>query len=144
MELGPVDIIVIDFPGMAPDPRSVAAMRQLEASGLVRMMDALIIAKDHDGAVTFSECSTLDSMEDLATDLLARQMLGLLSAEDIAETGEQLDPGASALVLVVENVWARAAARTVRREGGQFTTMARIADDQMLEAVARISSGLTS
>jgi len=144
MALGPVDIIVINFPGTAPDARSVAEMRRLEAGGLVRTLDALVIAKDPGGAVTFSEFSMLDSMEDLAADLLARQMLGLLSAEDIAQTGEELDPGASALILVMENAWARGVALALREAGGEFTATARIADDQVQAALARISSDVTS
>jgi uncharacterized membrane protein len=141
MELGPLDVLVLEFPGEEPDQRSVAALREVEASGVIRMIDVLVLTRGQDGTVEYAEASDVSSVEDLAADLLAREMLGLLSHEDVVEAGDMLDPGTSALVLLIENVWARAASRTIRAAGGRLTATARIPHDQVEEALTRMAGG---
>jgi len=49
-----------------------------------------------------------------------------LSADDIENVAQALEPGSSAGVLVYENLWAAPFASAVRRSGGQLVASGRI------------------
>ena len=60
---------------------------------------------------------------------------GLLSAEDAEEAATALEPGASAAVLVYENVWAAPFAVALRRSGAQLVANGRIPVQAVLAAL---------
>ena len=117
MELGPVDVVVVAFPGDIPGAMLVA-LDVVEASGDIRLIDALVVTKDVNGRVARTELADVESTQDLAADLLARGALGLIGIDDVDEVGQVLEPGTSALALLVEHVWARGV-RVIRRRGGR-------------------------
>jgi uncharacterized membrane protein len=133
MELGPVDVVVVAFPGDVPDAMLVA-LDTVEASGDIRLIDALVVAKDADGRVTRAELADLESTQDLAADLLARGALGLIGIDDVDEVGQVLEPGTSALALLIEHVWARDVAEAVRDGQGSVLASVRIPHEFIAEA----------
>ena len=55
MALGPVELLVIKFPGNQFRGEVVAALRDLVESGAVRIIDLLFVKKDAHGVVTSIE-----------------------------------------------------------------------------------------
>ena len=106
MEVGPVDVYIIGFPGNKFTGRIAPAIRELVDNGTIRILDLLFVLKDADGAVM-----TL-AIEDLDQDGAAFAELditepGSLNHEDADEVSEDLPPNSSALLIAFENVWAR-------------------------------------
>src|SRR4249920_1611149 len=62
-ELGPVDWIVVEFPGSRFNGEIAPALRDLVQRGLIRVLDLLILKKDADGSLEAFELSDLDPSE---------------------------------------------------------------------------------
>ena len=106
MEVGPVDVYIIGFPGNKFSGKIAPAIQELVDNGTIRILDLLFVMKDEDGTV-----ATL-AIEDLDQDGAAFAELditepGSLNEEDADEVSDDLPANSSALLLAYENMWAR-------------------------------------
>ena len=134
-ELGPVDWIVVEFPGSKFNGQIAPALLDLVERDLIRVLDLLVLKKDADGSLEAFELSDLDQGEigDLRT--YESELAMLLSEEDVTSLAAAIEPGSSAGVLVWENTWAAPFASAVRRSGGQLVASGRIPIQAMLAAI---------
>jgi hypothetical protein len=133
-EMGPIDYIVIEWPGRQPTGEAVPHLVDLVERGIIRILDLAFIIKAEDGSVAGLEISELgDQVEQLK--VFEGASSGLLSDEDTAEAAAALEPGTSAAVLVFENRWAGPFAAAVRRSGGQLVASGRIPIQAVLAAL---------
>lgn len=126
MSLGPIEIIVVGFPENQFTGEVAPALADLVESGIVRVVDLVFITKDDDGTVAALELSELDDEISVAYLTLVEELQGLIGEEDIEDFGDQLDPGSSIAVLVVEHVWAKSFADAVANSGGVLLDSIRI------------------
>lgn len=124
-ELGPIDYLVVEWPGRQPTGEAAPHLLDLVDRGLIRIIDLAFIVKTEDGAIEGMEIS---SFGPVAQELLAFEgaSSGLLTEEDFAAAGEALEPGTTAALLVYENRWAAPFAAAVRRSGAQLVAGGRI------------------
>lgn len=134
-ELGPIDYVVIEFPGNRFNGELAPELVKLIASGLVRIIDLVFIHKDADGTVTAVELEDAEPEEAGVLAGLECDVPGLLADEDVAAVAAVLDPGSSAGLLVWENVWAAPFAGAVRRAGGQLVASGRIPLTDLLDSL---------
>lgn len=134
-ELGPIDYVVIEFPGNRFNGELTPALVDLVRSGLVRIIDLVFIHKDDDGTVTAVELEDAEPEEAGELAGLECDVPGLLSDEDVASVAELLDPGCSAGLLVWENVWAAPFAGAIRRSGGELVASGRIPLTDLIESL---------
>jgi hypothetical protein len=134
-ELGPVDWIVVEFPGSRFNGQIAPALLDLVERDLIRVLDLLVLKKDADGSLEAFELSDLDQGEigDLRT--YESELAMLLSEEDVTSLAAAIEPGSSAGVLVWENTWAAPFASDVRRSGGQLVASGRIPIQALLAAI---------
>lgn len=125
-ELGPVDFLVIEFPaGQANFTGEIAEeLVKLVESGTIRLIDAIILMKDADGAVEAMELADAGDLGELVE--LEAELAELLAAEDVEHLANAMEPGSVAGVLVYENLWAAPFAAAARRAGGQLIANGRI------------------
>ncbi|MBJ7471040.1 MAG: hypothetical protein JHD16_07035 [Solirubrobacteraceae bacterium] len=129
--MGPIDYIVIEWPGKQPTGTVAPHLLDLVDRGIVRILDVAFIAKAEDGSVASIELSTLG--EDFA--IFDGASSGLLGDEDFEEAGHALLPGTSAAVLVWENLWAAPFAVALRESGAQLVASGRIPTQQLVAAL---------
>jgi len=134
-ELGPVDYIVVEFPGSKFNGEIAPALVDLVDRGVIRVLDLLIIKKEEDGSVEGFEVSDLDEDEAGGLRGFESELAMLLSEDDVTAVAAALEPGSSAAVLVWENSWAAPFASAVRRSGGQLVASGRIPIQALLAAV---------
>ncbi|ACQ78997.1 conserved hypothetical protein [Beutenbergia cavernae DSM 12333] len=116
MSIGPVEYVLIAFPGNQFKGEIVPALADLIDAGTVRIIDLVFLKKDADGTVTTFE---YDGLEDSAAFAeLPGEAGGFLGEEDIAAAGDALEPDFSAALLVWEDVWAAPLAEAIRGAGG--------------------------
>ncbi len=60
MGIGPVDVVIIGFPGNKFTGRIAPALMDLVDSGTVRILDLLFVSKDADGVTTTIDIADLD------------------------------------------------------------------------------------
>jgi hypothetical protein len=139
-QMGPVDYIVVEWPGKQPTGEAAPLLMDLVDRGLIRIIDLAFIAKAEDGTVAGLELSALaDEMPELR--VFEGAPTGLVSDEDRDAAGETLEPGTSAAILVYENVWAAPFAAAVRRSGGQLVANGRIPIQAILAALDAVEAG---
>lgn len=129
-DIGPIDYIVVEFPGNQMTGEGVPILLDLVDKGTIRLLDLMAIVKDADGTVTVAE---LSQVPELAA--LARGISGILDDSDVAEVAEILEPNSTAAILVYENTWAAPFAAAVRRGGGQLVASGRIPVSDLIEAL---------
>jgi hypothetical protein len=134
-ELGPVDWIVVEFPGSRFNGEIVPALVDLVQRDLVRVLDLLVLKKDDDGTLEAFELSDLDDKEVGELRSYESELAMLLSEEDVTSLAAAIEPGSSAGVVVWENTWAAPFASAVRRSGGQLVASGRIPTQALLAAI---------
>jgi uncharacterized protein DUF6325 len=125
-ELGPVDYIVVEFPGSKFNGEIAPALVSLVERGIIRVLDVLILQKDDNGTLEASELSDLDESEAGSLRGFETELAMLLSEDDVIAVAEAIEPGTTAAVLVWENTWAVPFATAVRHSGGQLVASGRI------------------
>ena len=130
-EMGPIDYIVVEWPGRQPTGQALPHLVDLVDQGLIRLIDLAFITKDDDGTVTVLDINELG--ETLA--VFEGASSGLLGDDDISEAGGVLEPGTSAAILVWENRWAAPFASAVRKGGGQLVASGRIPVQDLIGAL---------
>jgi hypothetical protein len=134
-ELGPVDWIVVEFPGSTFNGEIAPALADLVERDLVRVLDLLVLKKDADGSLEAFELSDLDEAEVGGLRSYETALAMLLSEEDVTALAAAIEPGSSAAVLVWENLWAAPFASAVRHSGGQLVASGRIPIQALLAAI---------
>ena len=124
-EMGPVDYIVLEWPGRQPSGESVPMILDLVDRGIIRILDIAFVQKDDDGTVRGLELDALEGDAGRFTEFEGAAS-GLMDDEDLREAAEALQPGSSAAVLVWENHWAAPIAVALRKSGGQLVASGRI------------------
>jgi hypothetical protein len=134
-ELGPVDYLIVEFPAGAQNFTGEGAeeLIRLHDSGIIRIMDILILAKADDGTVMAQELGDLDELGEFAR--IEAQLAQTLAEEDVDHLAAAMDPGSIAGVLVYENLWAAPFASAMRRAGGQLIANGRIPIQALIAAV---------
>ncbi|MFK0020970.1 DUF6325 family protein [Streptomyces sp. NPDC090798] len=133
--MGPIDYIVVEFPGNRMTGEGFPLLVDLVDRGLIRILDLMFVRKDEDGSVVGLEIADLtgDGALDLA--VFEGASSGLLGEDDIQEAGSALEPGNSAGILVYENLWAAPFATALRRGGAQVVASGRIPVPAVLAAL---------
>ncbi len=136
--MGPVNYLVVGFPGNKFNGDIAPELGKLVDSGLIRILDIVFVAKDTDGDVVVFE---YDEHDDLA--LFAEidgEAGGLANDDDIGHAASMIDPGNSAALLIWEDVWAAPLAEAMRKSGGIALQGARIPHELIETALSELAS----
>jgi uncharacterized membrane protein len=125
VSMGPVEYVVISFPGNRFDGRIVPELVRLVSTGTVRIIDLVFVSKDESGSVTALEYEELDG-EAAEFASLDGEAGSLFSEEDILIAAEQLEPGSSGVFILWEDLWATPLAEAVRDADGMIVAGGRI------------------
>jgi hypothetical protein len=126
MEIGPVDYMIVAFPGSKFRGEIAPALGKLVESGTIRIIDVAFVSKSESGDILAAELTELDPDVQEGLEKLGIEVEGLFNEEDLEAAGEELEPGSSAALLVWENVWAREAAQAIRDAGGVLLDFERL------------------
>ncbi len=134
LDIGPVELVVLGFPGSRVDPDTVAALQNIVERGFVTLLDLVYIAKDLDG--NLRQVDVDEDLTDIGLAILSIEAKALISDEDLDVVRESLEPGTSAAVIVYEQTWARDFTTKARAGGGEVVLHVQIPHDVVVAAVA--------
>ncbi|MFJ3875836.1 DUF6325 family protein [Streptomyces sp. NPDC090077] len=134
-ELGPIDYLVVEFPGSHLTGEGMPLLVDLVDRGIIRILDLAFFTKDETGTVRGLELAdvTGDGQPDLT--VFEGVSSGLLGDDEITEAGSLLKPGDSAAVLLYENLWAAPLAAALRRADARMIASGRVPVQDMLDAL---------
>jgi Family of unknown function (DUF6325) len=139
-EMGPIDYVVLEWPGELPTTGEVQPLLlDLVDRGIIRILDIAFLTKDEDGSVRALDVGNLEQVA-AAFAAFEGASSGLLGFDDLQEAAAALDPGTSAAVLVWENRWAAPVAAALRRSGGQLVASGRIPVQAVLAALDAVEA----
>lgn len=165
MEFGPVQLLVIGFEDGKFSGEILAELRRLREHDIVRLIDLMFVARGEDGEFEAVEHSDLPSDEAEAFGALAGALLGLgaageegaeagavAGAEAVDERGSVLDPddvwyladeippGTSAGIALLEHRWAIPLRDAIERAGGHSLVDAWVHPSDLVEIGAQAAS----
>jgi hypothetical protein len=134
-ELGPVDWLVVEFPGPNFGEGQIAPfLDDLVKRELIRVLDMVFLRKTEDGTLETAEISDLDESQLGEVRMAEAELAMVLSEQDVMDLAETIAPGHSAAVLVWENQWAAPFGAAVRKAGGQLVASGRIPTQAVIAA----------
>jgi len=104
--LGPIEMLVVKFPGNKFSGEIIPALGDLVENGTVRIVDLLFAVKNKEGDVKVLEFSDLDPDILGQWDPLVKDVSELLNEDDAHQIAESLENNSSAGILLFENTWA--------------------------------------
>jgi len=129
MEIGPVDYLIVSFPGNQFRGEIGPALAELVDAGTIRIIDVAFVGKDEDGNTIAMELTELDPDVQASLDKAGVEVGGLFNEDDLQDAADALEPNSSAALLVWENVWAQKAAQAMRDAGGELVAFERLPHD---------------
>jgi uncharacterized membrane protein len=139
MNIGPVEYVIIGFPGNQFKGEIVPELVNLVEQGLIRIIDLVVIIKNEAGDVLVIE---VDEDGDLAAAFapLDGEVGGVIGDDDIQHAAASIEPGSSAALLMWEDTWATPFVQAVRNAGGVLIEGSRIPHTLIEEVESYLAS----
>lgn len=142
MALGPIEVIVVGFPGNRFNGEIIPELEKLVESDTISVVDGLLVMKTADGEVEFVEFDQDGENADAARLAgLFDQIDSLISDEDVDELAADLEPNSSAAILVFEHTWAKPFRDAIVASGGVLAADFRVPGavvDELLDELSKI------
>jgi hypothetical protein len=136
--IGPVEYIIVSFPGNHFTGNVAPELAKLVETGAIRIIDLVFISKDADGNVDGFEFEDIEALAPFGE--LDGDVGGVISQEDIEYAGQGLEPNSSAALLIWEDRWAGPFVDAVREAGGVLVEGSRIPHDLIEAAFGDLQS----
>ena len=121
---GPAEFYLVGFEGDRPDPATFRALTDLISSGVVRLLDFVVLTKSEQGDIEILELDTDGGPLSLG-DIIPIAS-GIAGEEDVDALAELVPPGQSAAIVVLELSFARELAQKLAAAGGQVLRSERV------------------
>ncbi|MEM1335947.1 MAG: DUF6325 family protein [Actinomycetota bacterium] len=127
MALGPIEVLVIGFPGNEFSGGILPELERLVEADTISIVDALLVLKGPAGDVEFVEFAEDDANPDAAKlAAILDRVESLISADDVEQLAESLAPDSSAAMLVFEHTWAKPLRDEIMASGGVLAANFRV------------------
>jgi hypothetical protein len=136
--IGPVEYMIVGFPGNQFNGEIAPALADLVESGTIRVLDLVFVSKDADGNVAVVEYDEHEGLAMFAE--IDGEVGGVISHEDIDHATHDLPASSSAALLVWEDVWATPFVEALRNSGGVLIESARIPHDLIEPVLAELDA----
>lgn len=123
--LGPIDYVVIEFSCTAEifTDRLSAEIVSLVDSGVVRILDLLVVSRTVSGEIEVAEFEEFDGT---GLGILHDSLAEILALEDVENLASAIEPGRCAAVIVWEYLCALPFTRAAQAAGSQVVAQGRI------------------
>ena len=140
MTFGPIDFVVLEFPGNKFQGRGLASLLELVQAEIIRIIDLVVIVKDQDGKWFVRELTELDPDNILVLDPLKVQATGLITVNDIEGLAGALANNSAAGLLLIENLWAVKTKQAFLDAGARLVLFDRLPHELVEENLAEIEA----
>ena len=124
MSTGPIEVLVLGFPGNQFSGEILPELARLVAGGQIAILDLKFVAKALDGQVVTLEA--VDAGNEEWAELIVSDSADYVEDEDFQDVADMLEPGSSAAILVFEHLWAKSLTSALIGAGGVLLFNARI------------------
>lgn len=140
MAIGPIEVLVVSFPGNKFSGAIIPELQRLVDSDTITIVDGLLVRKDADGTVTFTEFEEMGGDPDAeALAAVMNQLESLISEDDVNELVAALEPDSSEAILVFEHTWAKPLRDAIVDSGGILANNFRVPGLVVEELLAELA-----
>jgi hypothetical protein len=139
--MGPVDYLVVGFPGNKFSGEIVPEIANLERRGIIRVIDLVLVTKDRNGKLLVTEAKDLQGDVGRAFEQIAKDIKEWFYEGDIVTIASALPNNSSAGLLLYENVWAIKFKQALLNSGAELIDMGRIDPEVIAKAEKMMQKG---
>ena len=140
MAVGPIELLVVKFPGNQFKGEIAPALQELVESGTIRIIDLIFAIKDEEGALAIVELNALGDETLAVFEPEPSELSGSLTEDDARSLSGGLENNSSAAILLFENTWATKFVDAMRNANGELILIERVPrvviDDLIAEVAA--------
>ena len=156
MDIGPLHLVVIGFDERRFRSEVMPELRALRETGVIRLVDLLLVRRDDRGGVRELPLAALVPNEVGRYGFLLRPLLAagpplagsapdggegpVLSARDLFDLGARIPPEGSAAFLLLEHAWAARLVEAVARAGGGLVAEGMVRPETLAELGIRVET----
>ena len=141
MSVGPVDLVVLGFPGNRFKGEIIPEIQKAVDAGVIRLIDILLAIRIGDEPVRVLEISEVEDEALKRLEPVASDVTGLLSEQDAFALSADLPADSSVALLLFEHTWAAPIADTIENAGGRLIMNERIPRAVVEQLVAEAQAG---
>ena len=116
MDIGPVELIVLVFPGEGADPAVAEVLTEVTSGGHITVLDLAVLTRTPDGLVRTADVH--ENLDDVGFGSLVITAQPVITQDDLDTVRASLEPGKSAAIMAFEHSWARRLAVAAEGAGG--------------------------
>jgi hypothetical protein len=116
MDIGPVELIVLVFPGEGADPAVTEVLTEVTSGGNIKVLDLAILTRTPDGLVHTTDVH--EDLDHIGFGSLVITAQPVITQDDLDAVRASLEPGKSAAVVAFEHSWALRLAAAAEGAGG--------------------------
>ena len=132
--MGPVDYLMVRFPGNKFTGKIAPELLRLEKEGIVRVIDLVFLMKDATGNLGTVEPRNLEGEVGAAFRELVKDTKEWFTEPDIEIMASSLQKNSSAALLLFENLWATEFKKALLEADAELIDMGRIPPDVITKA----------
>jgi hypothetical protein len=144
MALGPIDLLVVKFPGNRFSGEILPALADLVDAGTITILDCLVAVRDDAGDLAVVDFGDLDEDTIKALAISESELSRSLTEEDAITLASTLEPGSSIGILLYENSWAATVAQAFRNANAELVVHERIPRAVIDEMIAAVTEDATA
>jgi hypothetical protein len=139
MTIGPLEYVVIGLEDQQFTREILPVLNATHEKGAIRVIDLLFLSKAADGTVTTKEINELDEEKLPLLSVIAEDLQGLFTAQDVEKLADTLPPNTSAVVVLLEHTWTIGLTDAVRKAGGVLFTGGMVAPETLAQVSAELA-----
>ncbi len=144
MAVGPIELLVVKFPGNQFKGEIAPALQELVETGTIRIIDLIFAIKDEEGALAIVELNALGDETLAVFEPEPSELSGSLTEDDARSLSGGLENNSSAAILLFENTWATKFVDAMRNANGELILIERVPRVVIDELIAEVAASKQS
>lgn len=141
MAIGPIELLVVRFPGNQFKGEIAPALQELIDSGTIHVIDLIFAIKDEQGTLAVLELNDLGDQRMAVVAPKPSPLNGALTEDDARSLTGGLENNSSVAIMLFENTWATRFADAMRNANGELVLSERIPRAVIDELIAELKAG---
>lgn len=141
MSTGPIDLVVIGFPGNQFKGEILPEIQRVVDAGIVRLLDILLAIRIGDDPVRILEINEVEDEGLKRFTPVASDMTGILTEQDAYALSAGIEPNSSVALLLFEHLWSTRVSDAIEAAGGQLIMNERLPRAVVQELVDEAAAG---
>ncbi len=139
--MGPVDYLILRFPGNKFTGKIAPELANLEKNGIIRVIDLVFVMKSQGGQLATIEAKNLEGEAGAAFRALAKHTSEWFSQADIEAFSTSLPKNSSGALMLFEHLWAIRFKEALLEADAELVDYGRIPPETIVKAEKELAKG---